>query len=166
MQWAKGYSQDQLDEIQEKFDFVFPADLVDLLREKRPVAGHDWFDDVVIKKAIAWPFESLLFDVEHNQLWLPTWGERPEDSEDRNEVLREKVFQAPKLIPLMGHRFLPETPQEVDNPVFSVYGSDIVYYGSNLSDYFKREFEGWNSVPWPRQTKRIAFWSELEEENR
>ncbi len=166
MPWTTGYTQAQLEQIQVKFDFIFPPDLVDLLKEKRPTKGHDWFDEAAIKSAVAWPLESLLFDVKVNQLWLPTWGERPEKPEIRSELLREMVSLAPKLIPLVGHRFLPETPSEEDNPVFSVYGSDTIYYGTNLNDYFKREFEGWNVTPWPGQTKRIPFWSELEENNR
>jgi hypothetical protein len=161
--WAKGYTQDELDDAQQRFGLVFPPDLVALLRDRRPVGGHDWTDDAGIRRMLEWPFDGLLFDVENNHLWWPEWGERPVSPDARKEVLRSVISRAPKLIPLMSHRFIPEEPYEEDNPVFSVHQSDVIYYGANLSDYFEREFNGWNSRPWPDQIKRIRFWSELVE---
>jgi hypothetical protein len=67
------------------------------------------------------------------------------------------------LIPLIGHRYLPEQPHETGNPVFSILGTDAIYYGANLKDYFEREFTGWHSRPWPAQIKHIPFWSDLVE---
>ena len=165
LQWTTGYTKLQLDEIQEKYSFIFPPDLIDLLKKKRPTNGHDWFDDSSMRQTLAWPFEGLLFDVEHNQLWWPEWGERPENSEGRKEILRGVITKAPKLIPLIGHRFLPETPSERDNPVFSVYGADVVCYGANLDDYFKREIEGWSAFPFPDEIRYIPFWSDLVKRN-
>jgi hypothetical protein len=63
--------------------------------------------------------------------------------------------QAPRLIPLISHRYLPETPNEADNPVFPVYRSDAIHYGIDLADYF--EFVGYNKRPWPDQIKHIPF---------
>jgi hypothetical protein len=111
----------ELDDAQQKFGLVFPPDLVALLRDRRPVEGHDWTDEVAIRRILAWPFEGLLFDVENSHLWWPEWGPRPTDSCDREEVLRSVVLRAPKLIPLISHRYLPEEPHEEGNPVFSVY---------------------------------------------
>lgn len=69
--WAKGYTQAELDDAQQKFGLTFPPDLVDLLRDRRPVDGHVWTDEVAIRRMLDWPFEGLLFDVEHNRLWWP-----------------------------------------------------------------------------------------------
>jgi hypothetical protein len=160
-QWTKGYTQSELDRAQQKFGLVFPADLVELLREKRPFGGHDWNDEVAIRQALDWPFEGILFDVEENQLWWPEWGNRPDTANARKEVLRVVISRAPKLIPLLGHRYLPASPNEVGNPVFSVYQSDIIYYGANLEDYFDREFKGYLISPWPKKIKRIPFWSDF-----
>jgi hypothetical protein len=93
------------------------------------------------------------------------WGERPASPDDRKEVLRSVVARAPKLIPLFNHRYLPEEPHEAGNPVFSVYQSDVIYYGTDLTDYFEREFTGWHCRPWPDQIKHIRFWSDLVERN-
>ena len=74
------------------------------------------------------------------------------------------VSRAPKLIPLIGHRYLPEQPHEAGNPVFSIFGTDAIYYGANLKDYFDREFTLWSSRPWPKtKIKYIPFWSDLVE---
>jgi hypothetical protein len=76
------------------------------------------------------------------------------------------VSRAPKLIPLIGHRYLPEQPHEAGNPVFSIFaGTDAIYYGANLKDYFEREFGDWHGRrrPWPTQIKYIPFWSDLVE---
>jgi hypothetical protein len=163
--WGKGYTQTELDDAQQKFDLLFPPDLVALLRERRPLQGHDWTDEAAIRSMLAWPFDGLLFDVENNDLWWPEWGEKPASPEARAEVLRSVVSRAPKLIPLISHRYLPAEPHESGNPVFSVYQSDVIHYGADLADYFEREFAGHSHRPWPDQIKRIPFWSELVERN-
>ena len=163
LDWVVGYTQDELDAAQAKYDLVFPPDLVALLRERRPAIGYDWrSDEKEIRERLAWPFEGLLFDVENNVLWWPEWGERPARAEDRADVLRSVVAQAPKLIPLISHRYLPAEPHEAGNPVFSVYQSDVIYYGANLADYFEREF-GDPRRPLPEPIKRIRFWSDFAE---
>ncbi|MGJ4915747.1 hypothetical protein ACQR10_25130 [Bradyrhizobium sp. HKCCYLRH2060] len=87
----------------------------------------------------------------------------PSTASAREEKLRDIVSRAPKLIPLIAHRYLPEQPRESGNPVFSIYGIDAIYYGANLNDYFEREFTSWGSKPWPAQIKHIPFWSDLVE---
>jgi hypothetical protein len=147
---------------------VFPPDLVALLRRKRPVEGHDWTSDRAIRRALDLPFNGLLDAVEDGRLWWPEWGRLPSSARAREQALREVVALAPKLIPLIGHRYLPERPHESGNPVFSIAGTDAIYYGANLKDYFEREFGGrnipsWPSRPRPSQIKYIPFWSDLVE---
>ena len=72
--WNKGYSRAQLDTAQERSQLKFPPDLIDFLRDRRIPNGHDWADTSNIRKALDWPFEGLLFDVENNELWWPEWG--------------------------------------------------------------------------------------------
>ncbi len=51
--------------------------------------------------------------------------------------------------------------------MFSVYQTDIIYYGANLSHYFENETsapqENWER-PWP-DCRYIRFWSDLVERN-
>ena len=163
--WAEGYTQDDLDVAQETFRLTFPPDLIALFLERRPVGGWDWRSDgEKIRQMLEWPLQGLLFDVEHNRLWWPEWGERPVTAETRAEVLRDIVNQAPKLVPLVSHRYIPSEPNESGNPIFSIYQSDVIYYGADLSDYFEREFgNARGSVVGP--VKRIRFWSELVDRN-
>ncbi|MGJ5202362.1 hypothetical protein [Bradyrhizobium sp. HKCCYLR20261] len=161
--WTKGYTQSELDRAQRRFGLVFPPDLIALLTRRRPVDGHDWTDERAIRRALEWPFESLRHAVETGQLWWSEWGRLPSTARAREEALRDIVSRAPKLIPLIAHRYLPEQPHEAGNPVFSIYGVDAIYYGANLNDYFEREFLGWSSRPWPAKIKRIPFWSDLVE---
>ena len=164
--WTNGYTQTELDDAQEKFGLVFPPDLVAFLRVKRAVEGYDWRDERAIRSVLEWPLEGILFDVEQNALWWPEWGERPKTPEEREVILRMVHSRAPKLIPLVGNRFLPETPNETGNPVFSVHQADIIYYAANLDDFFNQEFEGWKDWPLSEQKiKRIPFWSDFVERN-
>ncbi|MGE0045981.1 MAG: hypothetical protein AB7J28_02935 [Hyphomonadaceae bacterium] len=162
--WRRGYTQAELDDAQAVFNLRFPPDLLALYLDRRPEGGHDWVrgrEDIAV--ALDRPLRGLLFDVKHNSLWREAWGPRPPGDAAREEILRGVVAQAPKLIPIMGHRYLPETPHESGNPVFSVVQSDIIYYGVNLQDYFEREAGGWESNPWPENIKRIPFWSSFVE---
>jgi hypothetical protein len=163
--WAEGYTQHDLDIAQETFGLTFPPDLIALFLERRPVRGWNWrTDGEKIREMLEWPLRGLLFDVEHNALWWPEWGERPVTAGTRAEVLRDIVSQAPKLVPLYSHRYIPSEPNEPGNPIFSIYQSDAIYYGADLADYFEREFGNTRgSVLAP--VKRIRFWSELVDRN-
>ena len=166
--WTHGYTQAELDIAQELYGLRFPPDLVALLLDRRPVPSYDWrTDDEAIRKALEWPLEGLLFDLEHSNLWLDQWGERPDTMGGRAEILTDLVHAAPRLIPIYGHRYIPAEPHAAGNPVFSVWQSDIVYYGTDLADYLRREFEpGYFPLPAVEGAVRpIRFWSELVDAN-
>ncbi len=161
--WTHGYTSGELEAAQERYELRFPPDLIELLLDRRPIDGWDWRnDDAGIRRALSHPLDGLLFDLEHNDLWWPEWGERPASAEERAEVLTAIVGAAPRLIPLIGHRYIPETPHEAGNPVFSVMQADVIYYGANLTEYFANELGGTYQVGSPR---RIPFWSKLVERN-
>ncbi len=158
--WAAGYTAAELDDAQARFGLRFPPDLCALLRDRRLLQGHDWTGpEDRIRRALAWPLEGLLFDVE-NGIWRAEWGERPARTEERAEVVTALVAGAPPLIPIRGHRYLPAEPFEAGNPVLSVYQSDIIYYGRDLEDYFAREFGG-GTEPVDGAVRRIRFWSDI-----
>ena len=160
--WAEGYTRSELDGAQEEFGLTFPPDLIALFLERRPVRGWDWrFDRRQIREMMEWPFKGLLFDVENANSWWPEWGDKPSTADGRAEVLRSVVSQAPKLVPLVSHRYIPGEPNEAGNPVFSIYQSDVICYGADIGDYFEREFGNKRSAVGP--TKRIRFWSDLVE---
>lgn len=97
-------------------------------------------------------------------MWWPEWGEKPKALLDQGKKLGEVIAKVPKLIPLDGHRYLPETPNERGNPVFSVYQSDVIYYGADLADWIVREERGWeagHAIDSAHPPKEIPFWSEM-----
>ncbi|WP_050043934.1 hypothetical protein [Bradyrhizobium sp. LTSPM299] len=94
VQWTKGYSQAELDSAQHRFGLVFPPDLRTLLREKRPVEGHDWTDEAAMRRAIDRPVDGLLDSVERGALWWPEWGQRPVTKPAREQILRDVVARA------------------------------------------------------------------------
>ena len=102
---------------------------------------YDWQRDRdALRRRFAWPLEGLLFDIEHNDLWLEEWGPKPESLEARKQRLTELVERAPRLIPVYGHRYLLAEPRQAGNPVLSVYQDDIIVYGKDLRSYFLIEF--------------------------
>ena len=159
--WLPGYSAAELDAAQEQFGLRFPPDLVQLLRERRPARGYDWrTDEIRIREVMAWPLDGLLFDVERNALWLDNWGDRPATEVARREAVTRMVEGAPRLIPLIGHRYLPAEPCEAGNPVFSIHQADIIHYGANLEHYFTNEFSGWSAAD-SSAYRHIRFWSDF-----
>src|SRR4051812_42284773 len=165
-----GYSQDELDAIQARWSLRFPPDLLTLLRERRPLLDQreafDWLkaDAATIRKMLDWPFESFWFDLEQNGNWWAEWGERPKHLPDQRARLKEIFAGAPRLIPLDGHRYLPEEPCETGNPVLSVYQMDVVCYGIDLADWIAREVGGWDCQPWTRK-KKLLFWPAARPQN-
>jgi hypothetical protein len=139
-----GYSEQELIDIQQRYKVQFPPDLTEIYRERRSVIPRDDFDWVktpraVIEGMLAWPLEGMLFDIENNAFWLPEWGERPNQKSDREKIACAAIAAAPKLIPVYGHRYIPEEPHARGNPIFSVYQTDIIYYGANLAAYVLAE---------------------------
>jgi hypothetical protein len=167
-----GYSQSEIEDIQNRWNLRFPPDLVDLMRQRRPLLGDgfDWLKATPeeIQRKLDWPYEGFLFDVRYNDLWWPEWGPKPISGAEQAATLSEVIAKAPKLIPLDSHRYLPEMPFESGNPVFSVWQSDVVYYGENLADWIVCEEKRWGAgrpVDPENPAKEIPFWSKAVRRN-
>ncbi|SQI36329.1 Uncharacterised protein [Leminorella richardii] len=170
--FAIGLSDAEAGEVECVFGFQFPPDLKALLQQALPISSGfvDWRAAMGSKKArrqiaerMAAPLEGILFDIKHNDYWLDSWGSRPAVFSERKARVERLVADAPRLIPLYSHRYLPDTPCEAGNPVFSVYQTDIIYYGNDLASYFAAEF-GF-TLPGAfhpaNEPKPVAFWCEL-----
>lgn len=170
--FANGLTASELRRAEEAYSIRFPPDLAELLRFALPT-GRRWPDwrntsDDAIRDALQWPLEGMLFDIEHNAFWLEEWGTRPEELSDAFAIARERVAAAPKLIPVPGHRYLPQEPLLEGNPVFSVYQTDVICYGRDLSEYFANEFSYYFRGPGSEHritepVRTIEFWSALAE---
>lgn len=95
-----------------------------------------------LRYRLAWPAEGVLSDVEEGTLWDSSWGERPANTAEALETAKLELAKLPKLIPVYAHRFLPAGRGTFGHPVLSIHGTDIIYYGMDLSDYIHHEFGG------------------------
>lgn len=163
LQLTEGFSEAELADLEKEYGFTFPPDYRCFLRTAVPVSDGfaDWRSQQDVAKRMSWPLEGIIFDIEHNGFWYGRWGTRPDTSEERYEKVLRHVSEYPRLIPVYSHRYIPDSPQKAGNPVFSVYQTDIIYYGSDLFSYFACEFglgyDGANGV----EPRHIEFWSDL-----
>jgi hypothetical protein len=173
-----GLSDGEVTRSEEEFGFRFPPDLKAFLQTALPVSiesdrTHGRFpkwrseDRRTLQTRLAWPFEGMAFDIEHNVFWLDEWGPKPSVLREAIEVARRYVDAAPKLIPIYSHRYLPSEPPVAGNPIFSVHQTDIIIYGINLWDYFGNEFapatERLACTELLASGRKIRFWGALAE---
>ena len=163
VEFESGLSDDEVVRIEGQFGFRFPPDLRAFLQTALPHGPRfpDWRagDAATLRKWLDEPCQGVLFDIEHNGFWLEEWGPRPESLEAALQLFRQLVGTAPRLIPIFGHRMIPDEPHLGGNPVFSVHQADIIYYGFDLADYLRHEFNLPGRAPWPRQVRSIRFWN-------
>ena len=169
---APGLSGPEIRRAEEAYEVRFPPDLAELLGFRLPT-GRGWPDwrnvsDDEIENALRWPLDGILFDIENNNFWLPEWGVRPTDLSEAIAIARSRVADAPQLIPIVGHRYLPQAPFAAGNPVLSVYQTDIIYYGCDLAEYYANEFKYYFRGPGREfqvttPVRKIEFWSLLVE---
>ena len=144
----EGMSKNQIIIAQDFYGITFPPDLQELLMAFTPISNlfYNWCDYShhnveIIKNQIAWPIEGILFDVENNDFWLKSWGKKPANINEKLQIARKYMEQVPKLIPILSHRYISSYPNETQNPIYSVYQMDIIFYGKDIWDYFEVEFK-------------------------
>lgn len=177
VKFNSGLTQQEIVGIQEKFGFKFPPDLKHLLQTALPVSQgfYNWRQALIseavageIKARLRWPLEGMLFDIKENKFWVDSWGQKPELLEEQYSVAEKNFRTYPTLIPVYSHRYIPAEPAIPDNPVFSVYQMDIIYYGYNLATYLASEFrftlsESFEEIEEPKHD--IDFWTWCVENN-
>ena len=160
--FSDGLTDVEVERAEAAYSFRFPPDLRTFLQIALPAGDKfpNWRerDDPQVREIMRWPLHGLLFDVEHSSFWLPEWGEKPKLLSEAKNIARNAYSHAPRLIPIYSHRFIPEQPAEAGNPVFSIYQTDIIWYGFDLDDYLRHEFKLAGRAEWPSQVKAIDFW--------
>jgi hypothetical protein len=163
---ADGLTDGEVELIENRFGFRFGPDHRELVTTCLPLGEGwpDWRDgtDSELQSRLDWPVDSVVFSIEHGDFWPPSWGARTSVAIEAALNGREKLQMVPVLVPVFSHRFLPAAPCEGRSPVFSVYGSDTIYYGCDLADYLRREFGGVKGA-FDSPPAHVAFWSELAE---
>ena|SRR5690242_18252001 len=110
-----GYSEAELDDVQAKWGLHFPRDVIDCLREHRPLIDDpqcfNWVtaDPEHIRERLAWPFESYWRSVERHGLWWPEWGERPV-SKTAGTAGRPATIKMPAATPDAGQNTATSEP--------------------------------------------------------
>lgn len=172
-----GLTQEEVRQIQEKFGFRFPPDLKHFLQTALPVSAgfYNWRQALAseavastITSQLQWPLQGMLFDIENNHFWVEGWGQKPELRSEQFSVAEMNFKTYPTLIPVYSHRYMPGEPRIHDNPVFSVYQMDIIYYGYNLASYLADEFrfdlsDSFEKIEEPKHD--IEFWTWCVENN-
>jgi hypothetical protein len=172
VEFLPGLTSPELQHIENEYEFRFPPDLRDFLMFALPISKGfiNWRnrDKEEIQKRLSWPFEGICFDIEQNAFWLKEWGLKPDSLQEAFYRAHVAIEDAPKLIPIRGHRYIPDRPHERNNPIFSVYQTDIIYYGNTLPRYLENEFRYYFGTPeynLKGEIKTIDFWSYLVELN-
>ena len=163
IEFDAGLTAAEVTAAERRFGFRLPPDLRDFLQTALPRGPQfpDWRsgDEDTLREWLDLPRQGILFDVEHNGSWLDEWGPRPPLA-DALRIASEHVAAAPRLIPVFGHRIMPDEPHMPGNPVFSVHQTDIIHYGFDLADYLRHEFN-LPREPWPGQVRPIRFWDQV-----
>jgi hypothetical protein len=160
--WLRGLEEEQVAAVEHAWALLFPPDYRLFLRRlhavDRPLrctawgeaqagkpppsvlrdapAFYNWLTDgAIVQRRLDELATGLVFEVEENALWRPSWGTRPATAERRAQAVRQLVAKAPRLIPIFGHRYLLAEPCRAGNPVFSIMQADIVVYGADVRSY-------------------------------
>jgi len=151
-----GMREDELAAVEATYGFGFPPDLRSLLATEIPAGWFDWRDASPdeIQMRLEEPIAGVAPYFQNYEYWLPPWGPRPDAVEDRIAFLRG----APRLIPLVGQHYLAAEPCAAGNPVFSIFGIDMIVAGCDLAD---RLAGGVRSAATKGEARHIRFWSDV-----
>jgi hypothetical protein len=124
----------------------------------------DWRfgSDDDLRARLNWPVDGVVFDVLNNGFWSASWGGRPAAASEVEATAREVLQSVPSMVPIFVHRCPPAAPAPENPPVFSIYQTDVIYYGDDLVDYVAHEFQVPPLHPNPvAGSRRVPFWSDL-----
>ncbi len=108
------------------------------------------------------PIDGVLFDVEWNSFWFDGWGQRPARMKDALRSAQYHLARVPRLVPVYSHRYLPAGHGSFGRPVLSVVQTDVIVYGTDLSNYIANEFGPDDGDRSPTASPTVEFWSELD----
>ncbi|ENX34605.1 hypothetical protein F889_01893 [Acinetobacter colistiniresistens] len=174
IRFETGLTYTELEAIEQLFAFHFPIDLKIFLNHYLPISEKAWgfpnwrkalCDDQeknMIIDRLNYPKEGIAFDIQQG-FWLDEWGIAPNEVSERLTIFENNFKKYPMMIPIYSHRYIPVVPYEAENPIFSIMQTDIIYYGTDLINYFCNEFSlNKNIFDKQRENhKHIKFWSQL-----
>lgn len=167
IEFAIGLSDEEICWIEHEYEIVFPEELKSFYKEVLPISKgfYNWRDKhnenvTEIKRVMSVPVQGIVENVEEID-WNEEWGQEPENLNERKRHIYDMALKAPKLIPIFSHRYIASF--ECKNPpIFSIYGTDIIYFAKSLADYFLVEFRiKENDIFMNDEVSYIPFWSDL-----
>ena len=140
-----GMKESEIIDVERKYKIKFPPDYREFLKilhtvnfkPKEDQFYFNWLeDDQIIIDKLNWPYYSISKD----KIWLKSWGTIPDKEVEILNRFNKWYEDAPKLIPVFGHRYVISEPCKSGNPILSVWGSDTIIYGWDLKHYLLSEF--------------------------
>ena len=158
------YTDGVFTKIEEIYGVVLPLEFKQVYRdfEQLPIGWHNWADfsrentDYLKKqmKEVTVEIADEIDDIE----WDDNWGECPNTIHEVHHFIKSKMKSAPALMPIVGHRYIACEPTAV-SPVFSIVGSEIIYYSASLTDSLKGKTITQETAL--TDLTQISFWSEI-----
>ncbi|QGJ69950.1 Hypothetical protein PBC10988_16390 [Planctomycetales bacterium 10988] len=175
--FEKGLTDQEIEDIESSYRFSFPPDLRWFLQQGLP--KDKWFpnwrkQDALLQDFFDKVWEGILFDIEKSHLWHSDWGKKPETREEAVSIAYQHYLNAPKLIPIAGHTYLPSDPCLSDNPVISICQMDAIFRGTLVDYLFWIRHDETEEVEddyekrcpvYSEEYRKIPFWTEFVKEN-
>ncbi|MFJ4985105.1 hypothetical protein ACIP9H_15025 [Streptomyces sp. NPDC088732] len=170
-----GLSDNEFERIEAEYGFQFADDHRAFLAAGLPVysppeEGDTWAnpwpdwrngDPSDLRSHVAWPTRGVMISVEEGY-WRAEWGARPAQQQVARAVAERHLAVAPRLAPLYAHRFLPAARGTYGQPILSIWGTDIMYYGMDLAHYIEQEFNEDAERDWSWKPKAtVSFWRDF-----
>ncbi|KAK7252743.1 hypothetical protein RIF29_36919 [Crotalaria pallida] len=168
---SQGLSDTEFTSLQSTFNFTFPPDLRQILQQGLPISPGfpNWRSSSPqqLHLLLNLPALSILRRLSKAHFWHPSWGPKPNDPAQSFETVRRILTDAPRLVPIYQHCYIPSTPDVAGNPVFyvdhdghvSVVSFDVIGFfreAEFVEEAVERE-PAWAAT----RARRIEFWSEV-----
>lgn len=158
------YTDEVFTKIEEIYGVVLPLEFKQVYRDREqlPNGWHNWADfsrenTDYLKKQMKEVMVEIADEIDHIE-WNDNWGECPNTIHEVHHFIKSKMKSAPALMPIVGHRYIACEPTAI-SPVFSIVGSEIIYYSASLSDFLKgKTITQENALI---DLTQISFWSEI-----
>lgn len=158
--FSSGLTNDTVKKIEDIYQIRFPDSLKDFYLTALPISvvnakfpkWNDFSPENVsyIRQLMSAPYHWLKHDIERG-FWLSSWD---------GKTIDELFANAPKLIPIYSHRYVPML-NHANPPVISTVGRDTVCFGVSLEDYLLREFCNSSIVFEKMRISYIPLWGDI-----
>jgi hypothetical protein len=145
-------------------------DKEDIVTRIEDVASGIWWDVEVNVHTPADAKEAVCKGRDESRppaFWFSSWGDCPASTNQRRRRIEQIVDAAPRLIPIIGNRYLLNAANESGNPVLSVHQTDILYWADSLRDFLLRDLAvvlpaaSRPQGPPVGDVRAMPFWGEL-----